>query len=81
MDRNIPYDNTIKNLKQNLGGVAYIGKRSLLKGWMILKNAAAMHSYRKKSESIDREMQQLNYFIENDINPITPTAQNLMYNL
>lgn len=69
------YDNTIKKFEAESGGVAYDWKGLTTQRLNDLEersgNAFIPEEVRA---SIDREMQQLNYFIENDINPITPTA-------
>lgn len=69
------YDKNIQKFETESGGVEYNWKDLTTQRLDDLKT-------RSKDEfipaevraSMDREIQQLNYFIENDINPITPTA-------
>ncbi|MGB6178869.1 ABC transporter permease, partial [Carnobacterium sp.] len=69
------YDKNIQRFEAESGGIEY--------DWKSLTNQR-LDELEKRSQdefipeevrsSVDREIQQLTYFIENDINPITPTA-------
>lgn len=69
------YDNNIQKFEAQSGGVAYDWKGLATQRLDDLEERSNNEFIPEEVRaSIDREIQQLNYFIKNDINPITPTA-------
>ncbi|WP_410262411.1 ABC transporter permease [Alkalibacterium sp.] len=69
------YDRTIQQFEAESGGVAYDWEALTTQRLSDLEERSGNELIPEEVRaSIDREIQQLNYFIENDINPITPTA-------
>lgn len=69
------YDRNIQKFEAESGGIEYDWKALTTQRLNDLENRSNNEFIPEEVRaSIDREIQQLTYFIENDINPITPTA-------
>ncbi|WP_027109185.1 ABC transporter permease [Lacticigenium naphthae] len=69
------YDTTIQKFEAESGGIAYDWKALTTQRLNDLEERSQNEFIPEEVRaSMDREIQQLNYFVENDINPITPTA-------
>lgn len=69
------YDRTIQKFEAMSGGTDYDWKSLTTQRLNDLEKRSENQSIPEEVRaSFDREIQQLNYFIDNDINPITPTA-------
>ncbi|WP_414839706.1 ABC transporter permease [Carnobacterium sp. TMP28] len=69
------YDQNIQKFEAESGGVEYDWRSLTAQRLDDLEERSANEFIPKEVRaSVDREIQQLTYFIENDINPITPTA-------
>ncbi|WP_423188362.1 ABC transporter permease [Alkalibacterium sp. f15] len=69
------YDRNIQQFEAESGGIAYDWESLTAQRLSDLEERSSDEFIPEEVRaSIDREIQQLTYFIENDINPITPTA-------
>ncbi len=69
------YDRNIQKFEAESGDIAFDWKSLTTQRLNDLESRSSNEFIPDEvRESIDREIQQLNYFIDNDINPITPTA-------